>query len=77
MAASEILDSIVDLGANAILIQGIQSIDGSDKNLPLHYFAVNHRLASDGEPETARQELRMLVQACHRKGVEVMIEVSI
>lgn len=71
----EILDTILEMGANTILLQGIQASDGSGSGLPLHYFAINHRLASNGEPETARQELKSLVQACHTRGIEVMIEV--
>jgi glycogen operon protein len=68
-----------DLGITAVELMPIHQYDPQEEShwgyMPLGFFAPHHLYATDGNAHAAPSEFREMVEALHRAGIEVILDV--
>lgn len=77
------LDHLVELGINTVQIMPIHDFDNNEANedeygwgyMPMHFFSPDGWFATERHTAKRVTEFKMLVDALHRKGIKVIIDV--
>lgn len=78
LALLEAIAKMSAAGVNGVVLRGamLSGTSATNNCTPLSFFAPNSQIFSDN-PSHASTELKTLIQDCHRRSMEVLLEVGI